>query len=233
MSDGLPEVEFELADLGVACKGRAKKAELREILKPWVEAHPGREVDDGEEPEQGQGSPDTQPMEGRYPLFPDPGGPSKTGSSVYSRNLSLQELKDRRRARKLKLELARNTKEQALALANLEKEQVRAILNRQQALAKRLAMEEKKMAYELGHRELDTQKTPSSSICVIPLARLIRSLGFSVVSYADDTQIIVSVSSNLKKRAERFNISMTQINEWMRINCLKLDPGNRGSLPGQ
>lgn len=59
------------------------------------------------------------------------------------------------------------------------------------------------------------------NIYVAPLAAIIRQCSFSVVSYADDTQVVVSVSDNIDETADRFNFCMSQINFWMRNNCLK------------
>lgn len=55
-----------------------------------------------------------------------------------------------------------------------------------------------------------------------PLASIIRQCGFAAVLCAHDTQVVVSVSNNVEKTADCFNHCMTQVNEWMKSNCLKL-----------
>lgn len=61
------------------------------------------------------------------------------------------------------------------------------------------------------------------NIYVTPLAEIIRQHGFTAVSYANDTQIVVSISDNIAETADCFNSCMSQINRWMSNNCLKLN----------
>lgn len=58
---------------------------------------------------------------------------------------------------------------------------------------------------------------------VNPLADVIRQFGFSLVSYAVYTQIVVSISGNLEETAASFNQCMTCMDHWMRAKCLKLN----------
>lgn len=61
------------------------------------------------------------------------------------------------------------------------------------------------------------------NIYVVPLASIIRECGFLAVSYADNTQVVVSTSSNVEETADCFNCCMKQVNKWMQSNCLKLN----------
>lgn len=61
------------------------------------------------------------------------------------------------------------------------------------------------------------------NIYVAPLERLIRSLGFSAISYADDTQIIVSVTGSPADTTAQFHTCLRQVGDWMATNCLKLN----------
>lgn len=61
------------------------------------------------------------------------------------------------------------------------------------------------------------------NIYVTPLAEIIRQCGFTAVSYADDAQIVVSISDNTDETADRFNSCISQINQWILNNCLKLN----------
>ena len=61
------------------------------------------------------------------------------------------------------------------------------------------------------------------NLYVMPLANLIKQFIQAVVSYADDTQIVVSVSKNLEVPAANFHNCMKQISHWMFSNCLKLN----------
>lgn len=62
------------------------------------------------------------------------------------------------------------------------------------------------------------------NIYMIPLATLIRSFGFSLTSYADVTQIVLSFNdANERDTGARFYDCMTAIANWMASNCLKLN----------
>lgn len=59
------------------------------------------------------------------------------------------------------------------------------------------------------------------NLYVAPLAKLIWSCGFQVLSYVDDTQIIVSIADDVTVVAERFKQCMVDINNCMKENWLK------------
>ncbi|KAJ1198927.1 hypothetical protein NDU88_002765 [Pleurodeles waltl] len=62
------------------------------------------------------------------------------------------------------------------------------------------------------------------NVYVAPLAKLIRSYGFTPTSYADDTQLIIPVSrNNWEEVADQFCNCMRDINRWMGQNWLKLN----------
>ena len=46
-----------------------------------------------------------------------------------------------------------------------------------------------------------------------------------MVSYADDTQIVVSMSKNQQSPAADFYSCMQEVSRWMSTNCLKLNSG--------
>lgn len=58
---------------------------------------------------------------------------------------------------------------------------------------------------------------------ITPLIELVRSCGFSAFFYANDTQIVVSVTAEPEKVAKDFKTSMSSIANWMQKNFLKLD----------
>lgn len=61
------------------------------------------------------------------------------------------------------------------------------------------------------------------SVYVDPLAELVHSFGFHILSYADDTQIIMSISNDLTSVAEKLHFCMSSISGWMKDNTLKLN----------
>lgn len=64
------------------------------------------------------------------------------------------------------------------------------------------------------------------NVYVSSLAPLIQSFGFSLTSYADDTQIVVAVQPNKWcDTAGCFKDSMNAVGTWMAQNCLKLNSG--------
>ena len=56
-----------------------------------------------------------------------------------------------------------------------------------------------------------------------PLADIVRSHGLNIISYADDTQFILSLSKDSITTKTNFHKCMTSITNWMRNNCLKLN----------
>lgn len=54
------------------------------------------------------------------------------------------------------------------------------------------------------------------SVYVDPLAELVHSFGFHILSYADDTQIIMSISNDLTSVAEKLHFCMSSISGWMK-----------------
>lgn len=61
------------------------------------------------------------------------------------------------------------------------------------------------------------------NIYVAPLAKVVRSFGLEVLSYADDTQIMVSITHNIKDSAQNFRNCMEAVSTWMSSNFLKLN----------
>lgn len=62
------------------------------------------------------------------------------------------------------------------------------------------------------------------NIYVSQLASLIESHGFNLTSYADDTQIVVSLLPDcIQETASRFQDCMTSVGNWMAQNCLKIN----------
>lgn len=61
------------------------------------------------------------------------------------------------------------------------------------------------------------------NVYVTPLAKLINYFGFSVVSYADDTQIGITVAPDPDETATRFHDCLIQVEKWMSLNWLKLN----------
>lgn len=61
------------------------------------------------------------------------------------------------------------------------------------------------------------------NVIVTPLVKRIHSFGLTVLSYADDTQIVVSISSQAEKDANNFCRCMAAVVSWMWSNCLKLN----------
>lgn len=60
-------------------------------------------------------------------------------------------------------------------------------------------------------------------IYVAPFMELIKPFGFSTVSYADDTQIVVSINNNVDKVAFHFNSYTTSLVNWMSSHALKIN----------
>lgn len=59
------------------------------------------------------------------------------------------------------------------------------------------------------------------NIYVAPLARVVKSFGLDVLSYADDTQIMVSITPNVSDSARNFKNCMEAVSSWMVQNYLK------------
>lgn len=60
---------------------------------------------------------------------------------------------------------------------------------------------------------------------VTPLVELTRGHGFSLVLYADDTQLVISISSNADTIAGKFHGCLKHIVDRMHQNYLKLNTG--------
>lgn len=54
------------------------------------------------------------------------------------------------------------------------------------------------------------------SVYVDPLVELVHSFGFHILSYADDTQIIMSISNDLTSVADKLHFCMSSISGWMK-----------------
>lgn len=61
------------------------------------------------------------------------------------------------------------------------------------------------------------------NIYVAPLAALVRRYGFVFVSYADDSQIVISVSKQSDNIALDFHACLTYIMKWMSLSYLKIN----------
>lgn len=63
------------------------------------------------------------------------------------------------------------------------------------------------------------------NLYVTPLAKVIRSYGFDVLSYADDTQILVTLGPDPLETKSHFKDCMSHIDKWMYTNQLQLNGG--------
>ena len=59
---------------------------------------------------------------------------------------------------------------------------------------------------------------------MIPLARIIHTHGIHILSYAEDTQLILSLSDKMPNTRTKFATCMTEVVDWMKANFLKLNP---------
>lgn len=67
------------------------------------------------------------------------------------------------------------------------------------------------------------------NIYVAPLARIVRSFGLEVLSYADNMHITVSITHSIRESATNFKNCMQAVSSWMVENYLKLKgEKNRG-----
>lgn len=61
------------------------------------------------------------------------------------------------------------------------------------------------------------------NIYVMPLASLVRKYGFIFVSYADDSQLVISMADKPETTAASFYTCLTEIMNWMSLNFLKIN----------
>lgn len=61
------------------------------------------------------------------------------------------------------------------------------------------------------------------NVYVSPLAKVVQSFGLEILSYADDTQIMVSISNDTAGSAANFRSCMEAVACWMSMNFLKLN----------
>lgn len=61
------------------------------------------------------------------------------------------------------------------------------------------------------------------NIYVSPLAKLVQGCGFSLISYADDSQLSISIGDRPETTALEFHACLTQIMTWMDCNFLKIN----------
>lgn len=66
----------------------------------------------------------------------------------------------------------------------------------------------------------------SSNHTAAPLAKIAGGFGTRIVSYADDTQLVVSLTQAPETAASNFTACMQELALWMAKNCLKLN-GNK------
>ena len=56
-----------------------------------------------------------------------------------------------------------------------------------------------------------------------PLADGIHTHNIDILTYTDDTQLILSISDKTPSIRSNFNSSMTEVATWIKSNCLKLN----------
>lgn len=61
------------------------------------------------------------------------------------------------------------------------------------------------------------------NLSVTPPAPIIKKAGFSLASYADDIQIVVSLANPESNLGAAFSSCMSKVSNWMDCNCLKLN----------
>ena len=61
------------------------------------------------------------------------------------------------------------------------------------------------------------------SFYMLPLDQIIRKQGFNFHSYADDTQLYISVAPDNVSSVDKLTICLSSIVSWMNSNFLKLD----------
>lgn len=88
-------------------------------------------------------------------------------------------------------------------------------------------LKDRSFSEKLGEYTSDSFKSPCGvpqgsslsptlfNVYVASLAEIIRQCGFMSVLYANDTQIVVSVTGNVEDTAVRFNECMAQVGHWM------------------
>lgn len=68
------------------------------------------------------------------------------------------------------------------------------------------------------------------NIYILPLAQMGKSYNITLVSYADDTQLVTSFSNNSMQNLAKFQEDMAAIAEWMAANCLQLN-SSKSEIP--
>ena len=61
------------------------------------------------------------------------------------------------------------------------------------------------------------------NVYMTPLAEIVRHHGLNIVSYADDTQLILSLTNEPSTAKKNFHNGMKAVADWMRDSCLKLN----------
>lgn len=62
------------------------------------------------------------------------------------------------------------------------------------------------------------------NIYMAPLAKIVEPFGFEIISYADDTQLMFPIGSNLEDEKSQFAEGMLAVSHWMTNSCLQLNP---------
>lgn len=63
------------------------------------------------------------------------------------------------------------------------------------------------------------------NIYMRPLADIVRKHGVKLVSYADDTQLIVTLEQKEAGTASAFKACLSDLANWMKFSCLQLNAG--------
>lgn len=61
------------------------------------------------------------------------------------------------------------------------------------------------------------------NLYVQPLAAVARDHGLTMVSYADDTQLVVALSDDPARGTSQFRSGLAAVAHWMTTNCLQLN----------
>ncbi|KAJ1125462.1 hypothetical protein NDU88_003894 [Pleurodeles waltl] len=61
------------------------------------------------------------------------------------------------------------------------------------------------------------------NIYMTPLTTIVRNHGMNIVSYTDDTQLIISLTKDPDMAKNNFHLGMEAVTTWMRESCLKLN----------
>ena len=63
------------------------------------------------------------------------------------------------------------------------------------------------------------------NIYVKPLTVLVKKYGITLVSYADDSQLVISLSNNRTNEASQLKDCLVDVAKWMGDSCLKPNGG--------